>query len=244
MSARVGVVAPRVVAEHVCLESDETEVPDIRAARKIQASVKLTSRIRGGSIALDIFDYYYLAVSAARRRSAPKQFALDLRFVDPAIGRARHIPWRWLQGACGLTVLSALGVWFLGSSSSPWWQHTWLWAFVLLFTGTACAALLCVYRTTETFCTAAQDAPSCWNSAPGSVPFAPCVPSKPSWRRTSARQSPRAGTRKRSGCATKCASTSGSRSWPCCPGRNTKRARPASCVHTVSLHPLKHSTGS
>ena len=151
MSARVGVVAPRVVAEHICLESDETEVPDIRAARKIQASVKLTSRIRGGSIALDIFDYYYLAVSAARRRSAPKQFALDLRFVDPAIGRARHIPWRWLQGACGLTVLSALGVWFLGSSSSPWWQHTWLWAFVLLFTGTVCAALLCVYRTTETF---------------------------------------------------------------------------------------------
>lgn len=139
-----------MVAEHVCLESDETEVPDVRAARKIQANVRLTSRVRGGSIALDIFDYYYLAVRTTRRRSAPTQFALDLRFIDPATERVRRIPWRWLQSAFGLTAVSALAVWFLGSSPVPWWQHAWLSAVALLLTGTVCAVLLCVYRTTET----------------------------------------------------------------------------------------------
>lgn len=150
MSAQAAATVHQMVAEHVCLESDEIEVPDVRAARKIQASVKIRSRIRGGALALDIFDYYYLAVSTMRPRSAPRQFALDLRFVDPSTRRNRHIPWRWLQGALGLTALSALGVWFLGSSPLPWWQNGWLWAFALLFTGTACAVLLCLYRTTET----------------------------------------------------------------------------------------------
>ncbi len=149
MSGQAAAAAHGMAAEHVCLESDETDVPDFRGARKIHASVRLTSKIRGGSVALAIFDYYYLAVHTTRPRSVPKQFVLDLRFVVCSPERARQISWKWLQAASGLTALSALGAWFLESSPAPWWQHAWLSAFALLLTVTVCAVLLCVYRTTE-----------------------------------------------------------------------------------------------
>lgn len=139
-----------MVVEHVCLESDTIEVPDAREARRIQASVRLRSRVRGGAIALDIFDYYYLAVRTARPRCPTAQYSLDLRFVDPTPGRMRQIPWRCLQVALGLIALSTLGVWFLGSTPVPWWQNAWLSVCALLFSGTVCVGLLCVYRTTET----------------------------------------------------------------------------------------------
>lgn len=142
------VTAPR--AEHVCLESDETAVPDVRGARKIQAGVKVRSRVRGGSLALDVFDYHFLAVDAQRRRAPPLQYALGLRFVDPAFGRTRHVPMRWLQATLGLLLLSAAAVWWLRASPVAWWEHRWITALVLLWSVTLCAALFCVYRTTET----------------------------------------------------------------------------------------------
>jgi hypothetical protein len=150
MKGNVVALVPAPGAEHVCLESDEFAVPDVRAARKIQAGVVVRSRVRGGSLALDVFDYHFLAVNAQRRRAPAQQYALGLRFVDPSVGRRRHFPTRWLQATLGLLLLSAGAAWWVGSSSTAWWENSWITACVLLWSSTLCSVMFCIYRTTET----------------------------------------------------------------------------------------------
>lgn len=138
-----------MTTEHILLESDDREVPEARAARKVHASLRLRSGLRRRSVALDIIDYYYLSVRTKRAGTGLTEYVLDLRFVDPEPQRSRHIASRWMTAAFVLAALFAASAWWIGSSPA-WWQHDWLPVCAGLFAATVCAALACVYRTTET----------------------------------------------------------------------------------------------
>lgn len=134
-------------AEHILLESDLREVPDVRAARKVHARVAFSSRLRGRSVQLEIIDYYYLAVRT-QSRSGILEYVLDLRFVD-APRLARHVAWRWMAAA--LLLMSLIyGIGRLGPAASPWWQQHRLAVYAAVGAAWAVAALLAVYRTTTT----------------------------------------------------------------------------------------------
>ena len=134
--------------EHVLLESDFRQVPDLRDARSVHARIEFRSRLRRRVLQLEIIDYYYLSVRS-HSRSILLEYVLDLRFVD-APRRLRHIAWRWLTFSLLLMTL-ALGIASRTDSSAiPWWQHHWLAVCVTVIAVWACATLVGVYRTTET----------------------------------------------------------------------------------------------
>ena len=73
--------------EHVLLESDFRQVPDLQDARKVHARIEFRSRLRRRVLQLEIIDYYYLSVRS-HSRSILLEYVLDLRFVVVS-GRAR-----------------------------------------------------------------------------------------------------------------------------------------------------------
>ena len=98
---------------------------------------------------LAIIDYYYLAVRTGRTGSA-REYVLDLRFIDHSIRATRHIPWRCILVTGALSGIAAFSVWEVFSATALWWQQH---RFALCATTlglTACAALVCAWRTTET----------------------------------------------------------------------------------------------
>jgi hypothetical protein len=135
------------IAEHILLESDVRQVPDVRAARKVHARIAFRSRLRGRFTQLEIIDYYYLSVRSYSRSSS-LEYVLDLRFVDtPRV--SRHISWRWIMASLLLTTL-ACGIMQLGASAPQWWQRYSLPLYAAVTGAWAVATLLAVYRTTET----------------------------------------------------------------------------------------------
>jgi hypothetical protein len=135
------------IAEHILLESDLREVPDLRAARKVHARIAFRSRLRRRCVQLEIIDYYYLSVRSYSR-STSLEYVLDLRFVDtPRV--SRHISWRWITASLVLTVLTYALV-QLGHASPPWWQRHWLSVCAAVAGAWAVATLVAVYRTTAT----------------------------------------------------------------------------------------------
>jgi hypothetical protein len=136
--------------EHVYIESDVSEIPDPRKVRNVQASLRLSSRWRGCLTTLDIFEKRFLAVRSKRPRAALKHYALDLRFVDPTPERRRHVPWKCLQIAAGLLLLSFGLWWWMKRSSVPFSENPWLPGWALVVSAAVCTALLCAYRMTET----------------------------------------------------------------------------------------------
>jgi hypothetical protein len=135
--------------EHILLESEDRETPQLRTARKVHARLRSRSRLRRRALELDIIDYYYLSVRT-RRRSAVLEYVLDLRFIDPSLRESRHIAWRWMITTLAFAMLAAASVWRIGSSLPPWWQQGQLPICATMLGLTACAGLVCVYRTTET----------------------------------------------------------------------------------------------
>jgi hypothetical protein len=134
-------------AEHILLESDDREVPDPRAARKVHAQIAFRSRLRRRVLRLEIINYYYLSV-CGQSRSAGLEYVLDLRFVRaPQV--SRHISWRWITASLLLTAL-IYGIVKLGPLAPPWWQRHWLAGFAALTGVWAVATLVAVYRTTAT----------------------------------------------------------------------------------------------
>jgi hypothetical protein len=134
-------------AEHILLESDLREVPDLRAARKVHARVAVRSRLRRRFVQLEIIDYYYLAVRS-RSGSTRLEYVLDLRFV--ALPRvSRHISWRWIAASFLLTSL-ACAIVRLGPPAPTWWQRHSLSFCAAAIGAWAVVALVAVYRTTET----------------------------------------------------------------------------------------------
>jgi hypothetical protein len=136
--------------EHILLESDDREVPELRAARKVHAHLLFRSRLRNRTLQLDIIDYYYLSARMWRARSLVSEYVLDLRFIDPSLRLSRHIAWRWMTATLALATLVAVGVWRIHLSSAPWWQHDWLPLCATMLGLTVCTGLTCLYRTTET----------------------------------------------------------------------------------------------
>jgi hypothetical protein len=132
--------------EHILLETDLRQVPDLREARKSHARIELRSRLRGHVLRLEIIDYYYLSV-CTHTRARRLEFSLDLRFVH-APQLSRHIAWKWLAASVALIVLPAAIAKAIHSSS--WWQEQWLPACIAVAVGWAGATLMCLYRTTET----------------------------------------------------------------------------------------------
>jgi hypothetical protein len=135
-------------AEHILLESDFRQVPDLRAARKVHAHAAFRSRLRRRALQLAIIDYYYLSVRA-RSGSTRLEYVLDLRFVAPP-RVLRHIAWRWIVAALLLTALAYEIIVRLGSAATPWWQQHWVTGYAVVAGAWAVATLGAVYRTTTT----------------------------------------------------------------------------------------------
>ncbi len=135
-------------SEYILLESDEQPtVPHPRASRKRYARVEAPDRIRRRVLRLEIFDYFYLAVSVQRAQSVTAEYVLDLRFVDPSVRMSRHIATRWLVATLVLAALAvAIGLRVQGSAA----PGNWLVACLIASTLAVGAGFVCAYRTTET----------------------------------------------------------------------------------------------
>jgi hypothetical protein len=135
-------------SEHILLESDEQHtVPDPRGPRRRHAHVDVPDRFRRRVLRLEIIDYFYLAVRVQRSQSVLAEYVLDLRFVDPAVRRSRHIATRWLVATLVLVALAvAIGMRVQGSAA----PGNWLVACLIASTLAVAAGFVCAYRTTET----------------------------------------------------------------------------------------------
>jgi hypothetical protein len=139
-----------LTTEHILLESDLREVPDLQNAREVHAATTFRSRLRRRVVQLEIIDYYYLSVRS-RSRAGGLDYVLDLRFAHSPPQLSRRIAWRWV----GLSVLliAALATAITARTSpasTPWWQHHWLAVCAALLWGWLLATLAAAYRTTET----------------------------------------------------------------------------------------------
>jgi hypothetical protein len=135
--------------EHIHLESDVRKVPEPGRARKIHAAFQYYGSLRRRRLELEIIDYYYLVVRTGRTGSL-REYVLDLRFIDRSLGLTKHFPWRCMALTLALAMAAAFSAWHIGSSPAPWWQHKWLPMCATIFALTACASLVCAWRTTET----------------------------------------------------------------------------------------------
>jgi hypothetical protein len=137
-------------AEHILLESDARDVPDVRAVRKSHARVRLHSWMHRRSAELAIADYYFLAVHRQHGRSDRAEYIIDLRFADMKLGMSRHVASRWLLATLGFALLFAGCAWWIYDSGTTWWQHAFMKPCLVLLSLTVASAFVCAYRTTET----------------------------------------------------------------------------------------------
>jgi hypothetical protein len=129
--------------EHILLESDLPQVPDLRDARKSHGRIELRSRLRRRVLQLEIIDYYYLSVRS-RTGLRELEFSLDLRFAR-APRLSRHIAWRWMGASLVLIAVAAVTV--AAIHASAWWRHEWLPVSLTVAAASAGATFVCVYRT-------------------------------------------------------------------------------------------------
>jgi hypothetical protein len=134
-------------SEHILLESDERQVPHPRCLRKVHARIELHSRLRRRALQLELVDYYYLAVRSYRARFVAAEYVLDLRFVDASLALSRHFASRWLLSTLVLITLAGAIAYRVGGSATP---GGWLAAAGVVLTMAVAAAVVCIYRTTET----------------------------------------------------------------------------------------------
>src|SRR5256714_15077501 len=116
-------IARMPTTEHILLESDFRQVPDLRDARTVHARIEFRSRLRRRVLQLEIIDYYYLSVRS-HSRSIVLEYVLDLRFVD-APRRLRHIAWRRISLLLLINLAPGIGS-RVDSSAARWGQAVWL----------------------------------------------------------------------------------------------------------------------
>lgn len=139
-------------SEHILLESDERVIPHRSTARKVHARLNFRSRLRRREFLLEVIDYYFLFVRISRARAPASEYVLDLRFADPELHRSRHVAWRWIGITLAMAGVFSLAVWWeLRSSSPDWWHPERLAIYASVFALTAAAALVSLYRTTESW---------------------------------------------------------------------------------------------
>jgi hypothetical protein len=136
------------VTEHILLESDSRDLPDVRSARTVHARLELRCRLRARVLQLEIIDYYYLSVRT-RSRSHLREYVLDLRFIAPP-RLTRYIAWRWILASLLLIAvpLTIAREFDLGAFS--WWQRHWAATCLLIIGSWVFATVVAMYRTRET----------------------------------------------------------------------------------------------
>lgn len=138
-------------AEHIVLESDEREIPQLRSRRREHASLQCRSRLQRRSVRLCIIDYYYLGVRTAQRAAAPQEYVLDLRFIDPSFALTRRIPWRCIWAAIALTAAAAVTCAMVYAAETEWRErYLAALACAALLAGTVMAYLAVAARLVET----------------------------------------------------------------------------------------------
>jgi hypothetical protein len=134
-------------AEHILLESDERRIPHPRSSRKRHAHIELHSRLTRRALELELIDYYYLVVRSYRASAVAAEYVLDLRFADASLASSRHFASRWLLAALVLMALAGALALRIGDSAAP---VAWLAAFGIVSAAAVAAAVVCIYRTTQT----------------------------------------------------------------------------------------------
>ncbi|HVY83089.1 MAG TPA: hypothetical protein VG994_19040 [Steroidobacteraceae bacterium] len=134
-------------SEHILLESDERQVPHPRCSKKVHAGIELHSRLRRRTLQLQLIDYYFLVVRSYRGRAMVAEYVLDLRFVDATLAWSKHLASRWLLAALALGTLGVAIALRIEGSAAP---TGWLIAAAIVSTAAIAAAVVGVYRTTET----------------------------------------------------------------------------------------------
>src|SRR5215472_17181179 len=119
---RSNLIERMTATEHILLESDVRQVPELRDARKSHGRIALRSRLRRRVLHLEIIDYYYLSVRS-HTRDKVLEFSLDLRFAR-APQFSRHIAWRWLAASLALLVVPTLIA--IAIHTSTFWRTEWL----------------------------------------------------------------------------------------------------------------------
>src|SRR5258708_35443212 len=105
--------------EHIVLEAEIREVPQLQSRRRVHASVQCRSRLRRRSLHLSIIDYHYLGIRVGQSGAAAREYVLDLRFVDPSFALTRRIPWRCIWASLALTVATgAAAMWYAAETAS------------------------------------------------------------------------------------------------------------------------------
>ena len=132
--------------EHILLETEWREVPDLRAARKSHGRIELRSRLRRRVVQLEIIDYYYLSVRS-HNGSRGLEFSLDLRFTR-APQLSRHVAWKWI--AASLALIAVPVVTASAIHTSAWWRQQWLPVSLAAAAVWAGVTFVSLYRTTET----------------------------------------------------------------------------------------------
>ena len=135
--------------EHIVLESDVREVPQLQSRRRVHASLQCRSRWWRRSLNLSIIDYYYLGVRVGRSGAVAREYVLDLRFIDPSFALTRHVPWRCIWSALALTpATAASALWYVEETASrPRYAAAMVTA--ALFIGTTLAYLAVAFRWVE-----------------------------------------------------------------------------------------------
>src|SRR5258708_37791941 len=108
---------PMLATEHIVLEAEIREVPQLQSRRRVHASVRCHSRLRRRSVDLSIIDYHYLGIRVGQGGAAAREYVLDLRFVDPSFALTRHIPWRCIW--TGLALTAATGAPAMWHAAEP-----------------------------------------------------------------------------------------------------------------------------
>ena len=138
--------------EHIVLEAETREVPQLQSQRRVHASLRCRSRLRRRSLHLSIIDYYYLGIRVGQSGAAAREYVLDLRFVDPSFALTRHIPWRCIWTALALTAATGAGAMWYAAETASRPRHLDLAAEVsaTLFAGATLAYLAVAVRLVET----------------------------------------------------------------------------------------------
>jgi len=138
--------AETLAIEHIHLGSDDETPAHLKAGRAVNASFELASAARGTSSRLDILDGRFLRVSIRRPRRPPRDYVIDLRFVDMPMVHSRHIPWLSLKCLAGGLIAFAATELIRRHVASSALVDGLMPASVLLLTFCVCAALFAYYR--------------------------------------------------------------------------------------------------
>ncbi len=136
--------------EHIVLEAETREVPQLQSRRRVHASLRCRSRLRRRSLHLSIIDYYYLGIRVGQSGAAAREYVLDLRFVDPSFALTRHIPWRCIWTALALTAAAGAGAMWYAADTVSRLRHLAAEVSATLFAGATLAYLVVAVRLVET----------------------------------------------------------------------------------------------